>query len=212
MIASAYPSTHHTLAETPAYLTRGRKFSAADLALMLLCLLDEQGESLHGYALSQALADRSKGFYKPSPGTLYPALAALHELGHVTQQTAGSRKKYGLAAPGRAFLSAHRARADQLFAQLRHASRKMEWMRRTLANQSMDGGAEAITPGQDGATSPPDAQTDWLAEFVHARVALKQALFEHSEACPTEQLRIAAILRRAIAEIGPKGADPGTSA
>lgn len=203
MTDNAFPSTRHALAETPAYLTRGRKFSAADLALMLLCLLHEQGQSLHGYALSQVLAERSKGFYKPSPGTIYPALAALHEQGHVVLETAGSRKQYGLSDLGREYLAAHQARADLLFAQLRHASRKMEWMRRTLANQSMDGGAEAITPDHEH-TPTPDSQTGWLAEFVHARVALKQALFEHSETCPTEQLRIAAILRRAIAEIGPK--------
>ena len=204
MPENTHSQTVRLLAETPSYLTRGRKFTAADLALMLLCLLEEQGQLLHGYALSQALADRSKGFYKPSPGTLYPALASLHKQGHVRLEAAGSRKQYALAAAGRDYLSTHRARADLLFAQLRHASRKMEWMRRTLANESVDGQADAITPEHDRAATDPDAPTEWLAEFVHARLALKQALFEHSDTCPSEQLRIAAILRRAIAEIGPK--------
>ncbi|MYZ45418.1 PadR family transcriptional regulator [Achromobacter sp. KS-M25] len=177
-----------------AALTRGRKFNAADLALMLLALLAEQEGPSHGYALINALNARSNGFYKPSPGTVYPALAALHADGLATVESAGSRKRYRLSDAGRAHLDVHREAADRLFAGLRHVSRKMAWMQRTLANQDMEVGAE----GEDLATG-------WLPAFVQQRRALKQALFEASDACPDEQRRIAAILARAVAEIQQTG-------
>lgn len=174
-------------------LMRGRKFSAADLALMLLSLLAEQDAPRHGYELINALNERSNGFYKPSPGTVYPALAALHAEGFATVEAAGSRKHYRLSDAGRAHLDAQREQADRLFAGLRHVSRKMAWMQRTLANEDMETGPE----GEDLATG-------WVPAFVQQRRALKQALFEASDACPNEQRRIAAILARAVAEIQQK--------
>jgi len=173
---------------------RGRKFSAADLALMLLSLLSEEDAPRHGYELINALNARSNGFYKPSPGTVYPALAALQAEGFATMETAGSRKHYRLSSTGHAHLNAQRERADRLFAGLRHVSRKMAWMQRTLATEDMETGPD----GQDLATG-------WVPAFVQQRRALKQALFEASDACPDEQRRIAAILARAVAEIQHKG-------
>ncbi|CCN02736.1 conserved hypothetical protein, partial [Bordetella bronchiseptica Bbr77] len=61
---------------------RGRKFSADDLQLMILALLEE-GPS-HGYELIKALGARSRGFYTPSPGMVYPTLTWLEEAGHAT--------------------------------------------------------------------------------------------------------------------------------
>lgn len=49
---------------------RGRKFSADDLQLLLLSLLEEKPS--HGYELIKALETRTNGFYKPSPGVVYP--------------------------------------------------------------------------------------------------------------------------------------------
>lgn len=184
---------HSTADVASPSLMRGRKFSAADLMLMLLSLLAEQPAPRHGYELIHALNERSNGFYKPSPGTVYPALAALHAEGFATMQAAGSRKHYCLSDAGRVHLQAQQERADRLFAGLRHVSRKMAWMQRTLANEDMETGPE----GQDLATG-------WVPAFVQQRRALKQALFEASDACPDEQRRIAAILARAVAEIQRK--------
>jgi hypothetical protein len=52
-------------------LRRGRKFSAEDLQLLLLSLLEEKPS--HGYELIKALEARTGGFYKPSPGVVYRA-------------------------------------------------------------------------------------------------------------------------------------------
>ncbi|WP_211948462.1 PadR family transcriptional regulator [Cupriavidus yeoncheonensis] len=168
---------------------RGRKFSAEDLQLLLLALLEEKPS--HGYELIKALETRTSGFYKPSPGMVYPALTYLEEVGYATVDTEGNKKRYHLSDAGRAYLAANKDRLDLMLGRLRHAARKMDWIRRAMA------GEPQIEPEQGG----------WAPEFVQARMALKRALALRSDASPDEQRRIAAILAQATAEIeaGPKG-------
>ncbi|MFP3507103.1 PadR family transcriptional regulator [Burkholderia sp. SIMBA_062] len=168
-------------------MPRGRQFSSDDLQLLLLALVSEQPS--HGYELIKALDTRSNGFYSPSPGMVYPALTYLEEVGFVASQAEGNRKRYALTDAGRAHLDAQRERVDTLFARLTHLARKMEFMRRAFAGESASSEA------------PDDAQPGWLPEFVEARLALKRALLHKSAADAEEQRRIAAIMRRATAEI-----------
>ncbi|RQT32607.1 PadR family transcriptional regulator [Burkholderia contaminans] len=174
-------------------MPRGRQFSSDDLQLLLLALVAEQPS--HGYELIKALDTRSNGFYSPSPGMVYPALTYLEEVGFVASQAEGNRKRYALTDAGRAHLDAQRERVDTLFARLTHLARKMEFMRRAFAGESA------------GNETPDEAQAGWLPEFVEARLALKRALLHKSAADADEQRRIAAIMRRATAEI-----EGGTSA
>ncbi|MDN7876585.1 PadR family transcriptional regulator [Burkholderia aenigmatica] len=168
-------------------MPRGRQFSSDDLQLLLLALVAEQPS--HGYELIKALDTRSNGFYSPSPGMVYPALTYLEEVGFVASQAEGNRKRYALTDAGRAHLDAQRERVDTLFARLTHLARKMEFMRRAFAGESA------------GNETQDEAQAGWLPEFVEARLALKRALLHKSAADATEQRRIAAIMRRATAEI-----------
>lgn len=168
-------------------MPRGRQFSSDDLQLLLLALVAEQPS--HGYELIKALDTRSNGFYSPSPGMVYPALTYLEEVGFVVSQAEGNRKRYALTDAGRAHLDAQRERVDTLFARLTHLARKMEFMRRAFAGESA------------GNETPDEAQAGWLPEFVEARLALKRALLHKSAADADEQRRIAAIMRRATAEI-----------
>ncbi|WP_430869670.1 PadR family transcriptional regulator [Cupriavidus basilensis] len=169
---------------------RGRKFSSDDLQLMLLYLLEEKPS--HGYELIKALETRTNGFYKPSPGMIYPALTFLEELGYATVDTEGNKKRYQLAEPGRAHLEANRERLALMLNKITHVARKMDWVRRALSGRGAEGG----TPADEG-----DAQGGWLPEFVEARMALKRALLMRTDASAAEQRRIAAILTRATAEI-----------
>ncbi|MCG1017926.1 MULTISPECIES: PadR family transcriptional regulator [Burkholderiaceae] len=168
-------------------MSRGRKFSSDDLQLLLLALIAQQPS--HGYELIKALDARSSGYYSPSPGMVYPALTYLEELGYVTVHLEGNRKRYIIADPGRDYLEVNRERADLLLAKLQHIGRKMEMIRRFFA------GGE----GDDMSGGPA-----WLPEFNEARLALKQALYRRDNLPPDEQRRIAAILRRAVAEIEHK--------
>ncbi len=164
-------------------LTRGRKFSSDDLQLLLLALLEEQ--SSYGYELIKALNSRSNGFYSPSPGMVYPALTYLEELGHVTVEVEGNRKRYALSDAGRDDLNENRAQVEMMLAKLTHFAFKMESVRRAFA------GEEPLDVSEGG----------WVAELIKARHALKSAILRHSHASADEQRRIAAILQRAADEI-----------
>jgi DNA-binding PadR family transcriptional regulator len=160
---------------------RARKLSSDDLQLLLLALIGEQ--SSHGYELIKALEQRSNGFYVPSPGMMYPALACMEDRGHVSIQPEGNRKRYALSDEGRAHLAANRERVDLMLAKLAAAADKMRVMRSALAEGGEEGGKR------------------WTAEFADARHALKHALQARAGASVEEQQRIAAILACAIAEI-----------
>jgi len=172
-------------------LPRGRKLSSDHLQLMLLALIAEQPS--HGYELIRALEARSNGFYVPSPGMMYPALACMEDLGWVTIQLEGTRKRYALSDEGRAHLDANRVHVDMLFARLKEAAQKMDLMRSALAE------------GEEGTRG----RGTWSAELSDARHALKRALMIRAGAGADEQRRIAAILLRAAAEIeqGPSAGD-----
>lgn len=165
---------------------RGRKLSSDDLQLLLLALIGEQPS--HGYELIKSLEQRSNGFYVPSPGMMYPALACMEDRGHVTIQLEGNRKRYALSDEGRAHLDANREHVDLMLAKLAAAAEKMRLMRSALAE------------GGEGRDDAGERQR-WTAEFADARHALKRALQERAGASADEQGRIAAILARATAEI-----------
>lgn len=169
--------------------TRGRKFSGEDLQLMLLALIAEAPR--HGYELIKELETRSNGFYTPSPGMVYPALTYLEELGFVTVQQEGNRKRYEIAEAGKAHLAANRDQVDMILAKLSFVAHKMESMRRAYAAQDEDDG------GRDAS---------WHPKLRQAKYALKLALLRRVDADESEQLRIAQILLRAAEDIEAKGA------
>src|SRR6266852_5443900 len=93
----------------------GRKLASVDLQLLILALLADKPS--HGYEIIKALDERSKGFYIPSPGMVYPALTYLEEIGYATIEPDGTRKLYHITDAGREHLQGNRAMADALFAQ-----------------------------------------------------------------------------------------------
>ncbi len=169
----------------------GRKLAAADLQLVILALLAERPS--HGYELIKAVEERSGGFYSPSPGVIYPALTYLEEIGYVTVEPEGTKKLYQITASGRAYLEQNRATVDAMLAELEHIGRKMERVRRVFAADSPAAGGEE-----------EDFDPRVARELHEARRALKMALLERRIPSREEAQRIAAILRRAAAEIRGK--------
>ena len=165
----------------------GRKLASADLQLLILKLLDEK--SRHGYEIIRQLEERSRGFYIPSPGMVYPALTHLEELGHATMTSEGARKLYSITKSGQEYLSKHAAAADALLAQFGLIGERMERVRRALGAE--EAGEDPLTPQQRGGSR----------ELHLARRDLKLALLAKWHSSPEEQQRIAAILARAVAEI-----------
>jgi DNA-binding PadR family transcriptional regulator len=174
----------------------GRKLASTDLQLLILKLLGDKPR--HGYEIIKALDERSKGFYAPSPGMVYPALTYLEKIGHALVASEGSRKLYRITAAGRRHLDEHRNAADALLAQFERVGERMEHLRRAMRS-----GAEHEAEGPDEErTSEP---------LLRAWRALKTALAVKRESAGDEQDRIAEVLRRAAEEIAPGAADGRTN-
>ncbi len=81
--------------------SRGRR---GDVRYAILALLDER--PMHGYEMMQELAERTQGLWRPSPGSLYPALQLLEDQGLVRSESAEGRRQFTLTNEGRAELKA----------------------------------------------------------------------------------------------------------
>jgi DNA-binding PadR family transcriptional regulator len=168
----------------------GRKLGSADLQLLILALLAEKPS--HGYEIIKSLEERTKGFYAPSPGMVYPALTYLEEIGHASVETEGTRKLYHITDLGRVHLEEHRDESDALLSQFARVGERMEHLRRAMREHE-----------GDYASGREDRRLS--KALLSARKALKSALADKWDSGPDEQERIAAILERAAKEIGGEG-------
>lgn len=96
----------------------GRIFGHGGLRFVLLQLIADKPS--HGYELIKSIEDRLGGAYSPSPGTVYPTLTLMEELGYLTveEADAGGRKRYRITDTGQAFLAENRATADAMLARM----------------------------------------------------------------------------------------------
>ncbi|MGH8182994.1 MAG: PadR family transcriptional regulator [Rhodanobacteraceae bacterium] len=100
----------------------GRMFGHGDLKLLLLALIEQ--EPRHGYELIRIIEDMFHGQYSPSPGTIYPTLTMLEEMGHVAVQSEeGGRKRYAITYEGRAFLDENRDAVEAVTASTERKAR-----------------------------------------------------------------------------------------
>jgi DNA-binding PadR family transcriptional regulator len=101
---------------------RGRFFGPGDLRLVLLALIKEK--SRHGYELIKDLETKFGGAYAPSPGSVYPTLTLLEELGHVRSLASeGSKRLFEITADGSGFLREHQAALDSAMSRMNMAAR-----------------------------------------------------------------------------------------
>lgn len=170
----------------------GRKLSSDDLQLVILALIQEKPR--HGYEIIKALEDRSRGFYVPSPGIVYPSLTYLEEAGHAAVEAEGARKLYRPTEAGNAYLAGHREIAEAILSQIENAGLKMEAFRQHFAaEEEASANWGRGRHGRHGGSEGPLLR--------HARAALKSALFDFRDATAGEEARIVEILDHATAEI-----------
>ena len=81
-----------------------------DVRGAILDLLAE-GTLWNGYQIIQAIAERTHGVWRPSAGSVYPALQQLEDEGLISPEGEGRRRMYTLTDEGRAYAEAH---ADEL--------------------------------------------------------------------------------------------------
>jgi DNA-binding PadR family transcriptional regulator len=90
---------------------RGPRARRGDVRAAALLLLAE--DPRNGYQIMQEIEQRSGGLWRPSPGSVYPALAQLEDEGLVRVDEREGRRTYALTDAGRAYVD---ERGDDLVA------------------------------------------------------------------------------------------------
>ncbi len=76
----------------------GRRSRRGDVRAAILALLAEQPR--HGYEIIREIGERSGGFWRPSPGSVYPTLQMLADEGLVTSKDEHGKKLFELTEAG----------------------------------------------------------------------------------------------------------------
>lgn len=166
--------------DRPSFL-RGRKFGADELQILVLTLLKEQAS--YGYELIKTLTEKSGGFYTPSPGVIYPALTYLEDVGYVTVQQEGNRKRYAINEQGEAWLAENQAVAEALIAKLALFARQSD-----TVNQAMSEHRQPFEPA-----------------LMHAIHELRTQLHNYHGSSEETQQQIAAILQQTLEQLKSVG-------
>jgi DNA-binding PadR family transcriptional regulator len=86
----------------------GRRSRArrGDVRAAILLLLEE--EPRNGYGLMEEIESRSGGAWRPSPGSVYPALSQLEDEGLIAADEGGGRRSFALTDTGRTYVADNR--------------------------------------------------------------------------------------------------------
>ena len=95
----------------PRFGGRGPRVRRGDVRAAILDLLAE-GQPWNGYQIIQEIGARTQGVWRPSAGSVYPALQQLEDEGLIQTEAGEDRRRmYTLTEEGRAYVEAH---ADEL--------------------------------------------------------------------------------------------------
>jgi DNA-binding PadR family transcriptional regulator len=94
----------------------GRKARRGDIRTAALLLLAE--EPRNGYQIMQEVEQRSEGVWRPSPGSVYPALAQLEDEGLIRSEQIEGRKLFVITDEGRALLAERASEAPAPWEQI----------------------------------------------------------------------------------------------
>jgi DNA-binding PadR family transcriptional regulator len=95
---------------------RGRVFGKGDLKYVILDLIRDR--PAHGYEVMRELEGRFRGLYAPSPGSVYPTLQMLEDLGYVEATQQDGKKVYEITDEGRRYLEENRSIVDDIFSRV----------------------------------------------------------------------------------------------
>jgi DNA-binding PadR family transcriptional regulator len=85
---------------------RGPRARRGDVRAAALALLAEQ--PMNGYQIIQEIGERSGGVWRPSPGSVYPALQQLEDEGLIRADAGdGGRRAFQLTDEGREYAASH---------------------------------------------------------------------------------------------------------
>jgi len=106
----------------PSPAVRAADVEAAGEVARIATLLLLAESPMHGYQLMQAMADRTDGAWRPSPGAIYPTIAQLEDEGLATSEVDGGRKLVTLTDEGLRHVAEQRAGWGDPFGQVEGAA------------------------------------------------------------------------------------------
>ncbi|MDD5590517.1 MAG: PadR family transcriptional regulator [Dehalococcoidales bacterium] len=86
-------------------------FHKGHFKYLILDLLKDK--PYYGYEIMQAMEEHSHGFYKPSPGVVYPTLQMLEEMGYATSSEQEGKRVYSITESGISLLSERRKYTEE---------------------------------------------------------------------------------------------------
>ncbi len=116
----------------------GRMFEQGDLKFVILRLLADKPR--HGYDIIKELEERSGGRYAPSPGTVYPTLTLLEDMGYARATVEeGGKKVYAITDEGQAYLAANKSTVDDVLERLAEVGASIFGEQMRPAHEAMAG-------------------------------------------------------------------------
>ncbi len=97
---------------------RWKIFERGDLKFVILRLISKT--PMHGYEVMKALEEESKGYYRPSPGSVYPTLQMLEDEGYLTVEEQEGKKIYTITDEGVAYLADNEDVVADVFDRVEH--------------------------------------------------------------------------------------------
>ncbi len=149
---------------------RGPRMRRGDVRAAILALLREQQRN--GYQIIQEIERRSSGLWKPSAGSVYPALQQLEDEGLIEAVEDAGRREFRLTDAGRAYADAH---PDELAAPWASVAGSIDEDSRSLFEIMAAVGAATIQVGQAGSEAQVARARQLLAD---TRKALYRILAE----------------------------------
>lgn len=119
---------------------RGRRrhmFERGALKYLILDLISKKPR--HGYDIIREIEESCGGYYVPSPGTIYPTLQMLEDLGHVKVKEENGKKVYELTDEGQAFLDTHKEKVKQHRERMAECCGGGEWQEGASLTQDIRG-------------------------------------------------------------------------
>lgn len=157
--------------EGPGRGRRGRMFDQGQLKLLVLHVLDAQPS--HGYEVIRAIADLAGGDYSPSPGTVYPTLTWLEDMGLAEALAQdGGRRQYRITSEGRVQLQSRREHLDALLLRLREGRRHALARRAPEIERAMENLKTALRLRFTDGTPDAEALHRIAAVIDHAAVEI----------------------------------------
>ena len=125
-------------------MMRGPRAKRGDVRAAALALLAE--EPMNGYQIIGEISERSDGVWRPSPGSVYPALQQLEDEGLIRAEAGdGGRRAYVLTDEGREYVAAH---PDEVRAPWDIVAGSRRWRRDRDARAHRAGGHGRLPGGQ----------------------------------------------------------------